>query len=147
MRDLLCRAVFLPFAGEVENKADPERGEAGKGVAQPEAVVLHAKRQTKQQCKTNAHDDAVQNCGGEVDPVVAAAVDQCIHHCPQGTCEEQQNGDGNIVAGDGKDHRFICKNAEDLIKKYKLFGSDAKGLYELNQELLARVYAAPSLVL
>lgn len=39
------------------------------------------------------------------------------------------------------------KNAEDLIKKYKLFGSDAKGLYALNQELLARVYAAPSLVL
>ena len=39
------------------------------------------------------------------------------------------------------------KNAEDLIKKYKLFGNDAKGLYALNQELLARVYAAPSLVL
>ena len=30
---------------------------------------------------------------------------------------------------------------------YKLFGNDAKGLYALNQELLARVYAAPSLVL
>ena len=39
------------------------------------------------------------------------------------------------------------KNAEDLIKKYELFGSDPKGLYALNQELLARVYAAPSLVL
>ena len=39
------------------------------------------------------------------------------------------------------------KNADDLIKKFKLFGHDAKGLYSLNQELLARVYAAPSLVL
>lgn len=39
------------------------------------------------------------------------------------------------------------KNADDLIKKYKLFGGDAKGLYQLNQELLARVYTAPSLVL
>ena len=39
------------------------------------------------------------------------------------------------------------KNAEDLIRKYELFGSDPKGLYALNQELLARVYAAPSLVL
>ena len=39
------------------------------------------------------------------------------------------------------------KNADDLIKKYKLFGSDPKGLYALNQELLARVYTAPSLVL
>lgn len=39
------------------------------------------------------------------------------------------------------------KNADDLIKKYELFGHDPKGLYSLNQELLARVYAAPSLVL
>ena len=32
-------------------------------------------------------------------------------------------------------------NADDMIKKYKLFASDAKGLYALNQELLGRVYA------
>ena len=37
------------------------------------------------------------------------------------------------------------KNADDLIKKFKLFGSDPKGLYALNQELLARTYTAPSL--
>ena len=39
------------------------------------------------------------------------------------------------------------KNAEELIKKFSLFGSDPKGLYALNEELLARVYAAPSLML
>lgn len=39
------------------------------------------------------------------------------------------------------------KNVEELILKYKNFGSDAKGLYMLNQELAARVYAPPSLVL
>ena len=38
-------------------------------------------------------------------------------------------------------------NANDLITKYELFGSDAKGLYMLNSELKARVYSAPSLVL
>lgn len=32
------------------------------------------------------------------------------------------------------------KNADDMIKKMELFGHDAKGLYSLNQELLARVY-------
>lgn len=36
------------------------------------------------------------------------------------------------------------KNAEDLIKKMKLFGGDAKSLYMLNQELAARVYTAPA---
>lgn len=39
------------------------------------------------------------------------------------------------------------KSAEDLIKKFRLFGSDQKGLYMLDNELKARVYAAPSLVL
>ena len=39
------------------------------------------------------------------------------------------------------------KNTDDLLKKYELFGSDPKGLYELNGELGARVYTAPSLVL
>ncbi len=38
-------------------------------------------------------------------------------------------------------------NATDLIKKMELFGSDPKGLYMLNQELAARIYSAPSLVL
>ena len=38
-------------------------------------------------------------------------------------------------------------NANDLITKMELFGSDPKGLYMLNAELLARVYTAPSLVL
>lgn len=32
------------------------------------------------------------------------------------------------------------KNAEDMLKKMKLYGGDAKGLYSLNQELLGRVY-------
>ncbi len=38
-------------------------------------------------------------------------------------------------------------NANDLISKMELFGSDPRGLYLLNQELAARVYSAPSLVL
>ena len=38
-------------------------------------------------------------------------------------------------------------NANDLITKMELFGSDPKGLYMLNQELAGRVYSAPSLVL
>ena len=32
------------------------------------------------------------------------------------------------------------KNADELLKKMKLFGTDAKGLYALNQELAARIY-------
>ena len=39
------------------------------------------------------------------------------------------------------------KNADELIKRYDLFGVDAKGLYMLNSDLAARVYTPPSLVL
>ena len=39
------------------------------------------------------------------------------------------------------------KNANDLITKMELFGSDPRSLYLLDQELAARVYTAPSLVL
>lgn len=39
------------------------------------------------------------------------------------------------------------KNTEDLVKRYDLFGSDAKSLYLLDSELAARVYTPPTLVL
>ena len=39
------------------------------------------------------------------------------------------------------------KNAEDLIKKFDLFGNDPKSLYMLDNELKTRIYNAPSLVL
>ena len=39
------------------------------------------------------------------------------------------------------------KNAEDLIRKYELFGEDSKSLYMLDAELATRIYSPPSLVL
>lgn len=38
-------------------------------------------------------------------------------------------------------------NAETNLKRYQRFGSDMKALYDLDSELAARVYSAPSLVL
>ena len=39
------------------------------------------------------------------------------------------------------------KTAEDMIKKMRLFGDDAKILYALNSEMAGRTYTAPSLTL
>jgi ferritin len=39
------------------------------------------------------------------------------------------------------------KNTEDIVKKYDLFGTDAKGLYLLDAELAARVYVPATLVI
>ena len=38
-------------------------------------------------------------------------------------------------------------NADNLVKKFELFGDDPKSLYMLDNELGARTYSAPSLVL
>ncbi len=38
-------------------------------------------------------------------------------------------------------------NADKMVSRYRLFGTDAKGLYMLDQEYSGRVYSAPSLVL
>ncbi len=37
--------------------------------------------------------------------------------------------------------------ADDMVKKFQLFGSDSKGLYMLDSEMASRVYNAPSLTL
>ena len=39
------------------------------------------------------------------------------------------------------------ESADDNVKKFELFGSDSRSLYELDAEMQARVYTAPSLVL
>lgn len=39
------------------------------------------------------------------------------------------------------------KNTEDIVKRYELFGNDAKGLYLLDSELAARTYAPATLVI
>ena len=38
-------------------------------------------------------------------------------------------------------------NADNNVKKFELFGSDMRSLYELDTELASRVYTAPSLTL
>jgi len=39
------------------------------------------------------------------------------------------------------------ESADKLVNRFKMYGSDPKSLYSLDQELAGRVYAAPSLVL
>ncbi len=39
------------------------------------------------------------------------------------------------------------QKSDDLCKRYELFGSDPRGLYMLDNELLSRVFSPPSLVL
>ena len=55
--------------------------------------------------------------------------------------------ESSINSPEAKEQIEAETNARDFISKIEPFGSDPKSLYMLNQELSARVYAAPSLVL
>ena len=39
------------------------------------------------------------------------------------------------------------KNSDDLCKRFELFGGDGRGLYLIDNELSARTFAPPSLVI
>ena len=39
------------------------------------------------------------------------------------------------------------KNADDMVRRFELFGGEAKNLYSIDNDLGARTYSAPSLVL
>ena len=56
-------------------------------------------------------------------------------------------GLGDVYKRQVKEQGEEETKANDLISKMELFGTDPKSLYMLNQELAARVYTAPSLVL
>lgn len=74
-------------------------------------------------------------------------VTELIHTCYAAAYEEKDFRTMQFLDWFVKEQGEEEKNVDDIIKKMKLFGSDPKSLYALNQDLLARVYAAPTLVL
>ena len=125
---LLLDNIFsgLPASGEVVHQADEEGGVARQGVAQPEADVIHVQRQAQQHAQTDAHDDAVQNGGGKVDPVVAAAVDEGVHGRAAGAAQKQHHCYRLELHGDGHDGTFLGEQAEHQLGE-QVHGSRQQG--------------------
>ena len=87
-----------------------------------------------------------------LDPLVAAAeheryVTDLIHKIYEAAYEVKDFRTMQFLDWFVKEQGEEETNANDLISKMELFGSDPKSLYMLNSELAARVYNAPSLVL
>ena len=87
-----------------------------------------------------------------LDPLVAAAeheryVTDLIHKIYEAAYEVKDFRTMLFLDWFVKEQGEEEKNADGMVRKYQLFGSDAKSLYLLNQELAARVYSAPSLTL
>ena len=87
-----------------------------------------------------------------LDPLVAAAeheryVTDLIHKIYEAAYEVKDFRTMQFLDWFVKEQGEEETNANDLISKMELFGSDPKSLYMLNSELAGRVYNAPSLVL
>ena len=59
--------------------------------------------------------DGIQNGGGKIDLIIAAAVDQCVHHRAQCTSIEHQHSNGHIAPRNDQHIAFAGKDSEDLI--------------------------------
>lgn len=87
-----------------------------------------------------------------VDPLVAAAeheryVTSLIHDIYDAAYSAKDFRTMQFLDWFVKEQGEEEKNADSNVNKYRLFGDDPKSLYLLDQELAARVYTAPSLVL
>ncbi len=87
-----------------------------------------------------------------IDPLVAAAeheryVTSLIHDIYDAAYSAKDFRTMQFLDWFVKEQGEEEKNADSNVNKYRLFGDDPKSLYLLDQELAARVYTAPSLVL
>lgn len=87
-----------------------------------------------------------------IDPLEAGAeheryVTDLIHNIYAAAYEEKDFRTMQFLDWFVKEQAEEEDNADDMVKKFQLFGSDSKGLYMLDSELAGRVYSAPSLTL
>jgi ferritin len=88
----------------------------------------------------------------DLDPLEAALkheqyVTSLIHNLYKVASDEEDFRTKQFLDWFVKEQGEEEENAVSMIKKYKLFGSDSKGLFALDQELLGRVHNPPSLQL
>lgn len=74
-------------------------------------------------------------------------VTECIHNIYGAAYEQKDFRTVQFLDWFVKEQAEEEKSTEDILKKYDLFGNDAKGLYLIDAELASRVYTAPSLTL
>ena len=99
-----------------------------------------------------AIDKPDMNYGGFIDPLKEGAkherhVTDLINTIYAAAHEEKDFRTMQFLDWFVKEQAEEEDNADNNVQKFELFGGDAKGLYMLDNELKARVYAAPSLVL
>lgn len=87
-----------------------------------------------------------------IDPLKAAYqhevyVTQTIHNIYAVAQEERDYRTVNFVDWFVKEQAEEEDNANDLIRKFEMFGQDMKALYLLDSDLGARVFTAPTLVI
>ena len=115
-------------------------------------LMLQYLQNNDERVTLEAVDKPDASLSGNMDPLKAGLaheqyVTSLIHTIYEAAYEEKDFRTMQFLDWFVKEQGEEETNAGDLIKKMELFGSDAKGLYMLDQELAARTYTAPSLTL
>lgn len=105
-----------------------------------EAVILEAI--AKPDKEYNSFEDPLK-AGAEHERLVTSL----IHDIYAAAYEEKDFRTMQFLDWFVKEQAEEEDNADDMVKKFELFGNDSKSLYMIDNELKSRVYSAPSLVL
>ena len=155
-KELYSAYLYLTFADYYEDRG--LKGFANWYMVQVQEEVAHAKilrrylLDNDYQVKMAAIAEPDKTFTNDLEPLQAGLeheryITAAINECYQAAYDVHDFRTMQLLDWFVKEQGEEEKNASDLITKMELFGTDAKGLYMLNSELKARVYAAPSLVL
>jgi ferritin len=155
-KELYSAYLYLTFADYYEDRG--LKGYANWYMIQVEEEVSHAKILRRYlldngvSVKMLAIDQPDKTFENDLEPLEAGLehekyVTSLINECYAAAFEIHDFRTMQLLDWFVKEQGEEEQNASDNINKMTLFGSDARALYMLNQELAARVYSAPSLVL
>lgn len=154
--ELYSAYLYLTFADYYEDRG--LKGFANWYMVQVQEEVSHAKILRRYlldndvQVKMLAIAEPDKVFTDDLAPLLAGQeheryITECINRCYAAAADVRDFRTMQLLDWFVKEQGEEETNANDLISKMELFGSDPKGLYMLNSELNGRVYSAPSLVL
>lgn len=153
-KELYSAYLYLTFADYYEDRG--LKGFANWYMVQVQEEIAHAKilrrylldndYQVKMAAiaepdKTFTNDLAPLQAGLEHERYITAAINECY----QAAYDVHDFRTMQLLDWFVKEQGEEETNASDMIKNMKLFGSDPKGLYDLDREYQTRVFVAPTM--
>lgn len=155
-KELYSAYLYLTFADYYEDRN--LKGYANWYMIQVQEEVAHAKILRRYLLDNDAKvtleaiDKPTNEYANDLEPMEAGLkheeyITSCINECYAAAYEIHDFRTMQMLDWFVKEQGEEETNASDMIKNMELFGSDPKGLYDLDREYQARTYVAPTMAM